>query len=753
MYLRKTSSGHRPASAASRASTTSGGYEASRPPVSLPSPNPRSSKHATNKGERHQSLPAGHAAAPPVDVCEAAALTEKSSYFSLSARSSYERRRGSGIMSPPISANSARSIHSDRGHDRTRTRNPGTGGDEIISVHRLRSNSGLSLHTNSAALRRYTDYNADGSSRLSPTDERVHAATRPERQAHDSKPVSPSADGPDDTHTASGVFSRETMRAVLTDSAARQQLWEYTHSRAGAESLDDLFGTASAHVEDRIVRDVYPGFVKRQLALRIKDSLGATSASAAQTPFRFGGLGQAFCLTDPYRPDNPIVFASDSFAHTMGYAKSEDLPRSGSILRLPGNHHEDAVMEDLVLSSRHRRDNQPFWSLVSVCPLKSASGRVRFLLCGLVDVSSAVNTQADILHALAAVSPNSALSPVTDRASVADTAERSPTFDNSTPRLQPLRADKGSSTKSFFNPFSRKRRTDGNDRPPSQAESRPLPLRCVSPLPSAIGAAVTRPATAQTGSDLPVYSRFMVLQYVPGSNHGSDSMAAAQPPGSRRGSRQGSTAPSTGNSPSPISRLKVAFSSLPMLELLGLGPAAHEAILYHDVFAVLSELAGSPSISPIFRANVRQHIVCSETASLELYVPASGGPPAPGVFSAGLGFGLALPATHATINSDETDAGGVPRRTSMFAGGRSKGDRDEGSRPLAGDKPASDGWWTAASGGRRRKSGTYERPPTSDRKVRELPRMQRLMSHWTPLKDSDGSFAWVVLVMSPVTER
>lgn len=168
--------------------------------------------------------------------------------------------------------------------------------------------------------------------------------------------------------------------------------------------LEMLFGDVDAHIKERIVRQIYPDFAKRQLTFRMKSSLGAASAGAAQTPFRFEGLGQAFCLTDPYRPDNPIVYASDSFARVMGYGRSEDIPRTGRFFRGPELNDEDAFSEELVVTRNHR-DNRPFWSLVSGCPLKTANGRVRFVLSGLVDVTDAVKTPDDIVHALSAVPP------------------------------------------------------------------------------------------------------------------------------------------------------------------------------------------------------------------------------------------------------------------------------------------------------------------------------------------------------------
>ncbi|KAL1902492.1 hypothetical protein Sste5346_001473 [Sporothrix stenoceras] len=871
----RKSSIQRPASALAKPASVLG-YEvsSSRPPVSMPTPphSSRSSKSASNRSERRRSLPAqassSAASVSSNDAYTLAKLPDELAHLDINGSlngSLYERRRSSGIMSPTMTMSSARSAYSDRGgyerndrHDRSdrndrnerperreRERSIASSTEETLSIHRLRSNSGLSLHTNIAALRRYTDYNADGSTRLPPTDERFDSDGRYNEEYFDgSNSRTPGAVA--GTPTTPKLLSWETVSAVLDDPVARQRLMEYTRSVGGTENLDFLekveqynkalhsvtalmanisttftcmtateplnlppqlnkslnadvkhvsssilpglemlFGDVNAHIKERVVRNIYPDFVKRQLMFRMKKSLGAASAGAASTPFRFEGLGQAFCLTDPYRPDNPVVYASDSFAQVLGYNRSEDIPRTGRFFRGPELSNEDSFCEDLVLTRNHR-DNRPFWSLVSGCPLKTASGRVRFVLSGLVDVTDAVKTQGDIVNALSATPPAAALPSPSNGLNIAVTreADHRPSSIMASqdangrrlakpekPEKSEKEKDRSSSSKSFFNPFSRKKRTaDTSAPPPSRGESMAsfnlgnevLSRPTQPPTTTTPQINLPPPMTPTLDDKTSMYSRFMVLQFVPGSSHGGqDYSSPMSPPASRRGSRYGSAAGVTSPPPpsSSVSRLKIAFSSLPMLDLLGLGPAAQEAVMYHDVFAVLSELAGSPSITPVFRANVRQRIVTSESASLELCIPASG-VIAPGTVSAGLGAGLASPAMNGSNGGGGSDEGAstASRRSSLLlSGGRSKRDSmDEevmSSWDMASNSRMGDGRWPPSS--RRKRSGTYERPGTGDRRGGAISgggRLQRLMSHWTPLKDVDGTVAWVILVMSPVVE-
>ncbi|CAK7213102.1 hypothetical protein SBRCBS47491_001688 [Sporothrix bragantina] len=815
----RKSSIQRPASAMAKSNGASSGYDYGRPPMPTTHQSSRSTK-AANKSERRRSLPASSSQPMSTDAHELARLPDELAHLALNA-TLYERRRTNGVMSPSMTISSARSTHSDRGgHERSRGRdrdNSITSAEETLSLHRLRSNSGLSLHTNSAALRRYTDYNADGSTRLPPTDERFDSDGRYGEELNDGRNGSPGVSG---TPTTPKLLSWEMVSAILDDPMARQRLMEYTRSYGGAENLDFLekveqynkalhsvtalmanisttftcmtateplnlppqlsrslnadvkhvsssilpglemlFGDVNTHIKERVLRNIYPSFAKRQLAFRMKTSLGAASAGAAHTPFRFEGLGQAFCLTDPYRPDNPVVYASDAFAHVLGYNRSEDIPRTGRFFRGPELSNGDSFVEDLVLTRNHR-DNRPFWSLVSGCPLKTASGRVRFVLSGLVDVTDAVKSQGDIVRAMSAETPTAATPSPSMGFSSLNTMNREiepPAAYAPSTRSKVSKSDKTSS-KSFFNPFSRKRRTDNNVAAPPSRDESATGFNFMTDMPPRSVQAALSPQMSVSPSVVPslddktsIYSRFMVLQFVPGSSHGQDYSGTSTPPISRRNSRYGSYASPTPPA-SSVSRLKIAFSSLPMLDLLGLGPAAQEAVMYHDVFAVLSELAGSPSITPVFRANVRQRIVTSESASLELSIPASG-IPAPGAFSAGLGAGLASPTNYQT-GSDESGASTASRRSSLLLSGRSKRDSaDEENIGASWDyTKAPESRWPGSTSGRRRRSSTYDRPPTSERRGGSA-RMQRLMSHWTPLKDVDGTVAWVILVMSPVVEQ
>ena len=103
-------------------------------------------------------------------------------------------------------------------------------------------------------------------------------------------------------------------------------------------------------------------------------------------------------LTDPARPDNPIVFANAAFLQMTGYDGREVLGRNCRFLQGPGTDRatvdalRDAMGEarDITVELlNYRRDGTPFRNEVRIGPLRDAQGQVRYFLATLHDVTLA----------------------------------------------------------------------------------------------------------------------------------------------------------------------------------------------------------------------------------------------------------------------------------------------------------------------------------------------------------------------------
>jgi hypothetical protein len=64
------------------------------------------------------------------------------------------------------------------------------------------------------------------------------------------------------------------------------------HVQTTLPALETLFGEIQKHVQDIVYTDIYPPFVRQQLALSAAKALSTDK-------HQYGGLGDCFCLTDP----------------------------------------------------------------------------------------------------------------------------------------------------------------------------------------------------------------------------------------------------------------------------------------------------------------------------------------------------------------------------------------------------------------------------------------------------------------------
>ncbi|KAJ5645329.1 PAS-associated C-terminal [Penicillium longicatenatum] len=134
-------------------------------------------------------------------------------------------------------------------------------------------------------------------------------------------------------------------------------------------------------------------------------------------PEKFQGtadaLAEVFCLTDPSRPDNPIIFASGEFHRTTQYGMDYVLGRNCRFLQGPktnpnsvrrirealkaGRHHSELFLN-------YRRDGSPFMNLLQCAPLCDSQGKVRYFIGAQVDVSGLAmeGAQMESLQALTA---------------------------------------------------------------------------------------------------------------------------------------------------------------------------------------------------------------------------------------------------------------------------------------------------------------------------------------------------------------
>ncbi|BAV46167.1 signal transduction histidine kinase [Mesorhizobium sp. 113-1-2] len=101
-------------------------------------------------------------------------------------------------------------------------------------------------------------------------------------------------------------------------------------------------------------------------------------------------------ITDPRRPDNPIVFANDAFLRLTGYERHEVLGKNCRFLQGPKTDKAAvdqirAAIEDNADVSvdilNYRKDGSTFWNALYISPVSNDKGEVQFFFASQLDVS------------------------------------------------------------------------------------------------------------------------------------------------------------------------------------------------------------------------------------------------------------------------------------------------------------------------------------------------------------------------------
>ncbi|KAK0635536.1 hypothetical protein B0T17DRAFT_612388 [Bombardia bombarda] len=201
--------------------------------------------------------------------------------------------------------------------------------------------------------------------------------------------------------------ARKALKAVhysnAVVAAALQSLHghEFTNSPAPSVENPTLQEKANAAFA-ALVREDLPAFVThtwiQTTSLSMKKRI--TGTLPAHLRQMSDGLAEVFCLTDPSRDDNPIVFASEEFYRTTQYGVSYAIGRNCRFLQGPktnpasvgrlrrmlaegaskGHHHYETLLN-------YRRDGSPFMNLLMCAPLLDNRGVTKYMIGAQVDVS------------------------------------------------------------------------------------------------------------------------------------------------------------------------------------------------------------------------------------------------------------------------------------------------------------------------------------------------------------------------------
>ncbi|KAK3398321.1 hypothetical protein B0T20DRAFT_353400 [Sordaria brevicollis] len=539
-------------------------------------------------------------------------------------------------------------------------------------------------------------------------------------------------------------------------------------ARNALPSLERLYREAKFAAEERLVNDLYPEFVKSQLADRLKASLSVTQSSSTNS-FKptYPGLGSAFCLTDSWKPDNPLVFASEGFMSMYGYERHEVFNNncrfmqghltSGDAVRqirnavFTGQEHTELVVN-------YHKDGTPFWNFLFICPLVE-DGIVRYCLGGQVDISKGMGTgHRDILDLLNFETSEVKSVPRTPE-EIPECSAQQPIIHIEEPHLTDEKTaaiPRRSHRQRLFDRFLPKKHVPDN----SHGESRPkystMSMNSrMSPSPTPMDGYVkewgisnpfhdrhqVEPELLRPPPSTPTpYSCFFVMRYVP-----SPSTSFHIFPHQTNDKRH-----------SRLPHLPVAFCSAEALDFLGL--KGHDPSIVHSrsIFSLLVCATSSTDlVEKTFRSSVLESMAAGESISLE--ISTLDGPissttsttpspsPSPTPSSKLSLFSHTRARSRSNVGLGGRDSPTACGRDGALSAAGSEYHRPSTSR-LFSDKLKEHG---AEKFGNIFRLAGHEKTQGAGGQKQQL-KGRKLSSHWTALKDAEGKVAWVVMILTSV---
>ncbi|WP_010161173.1 PAS domain-containing protein [Sphingomonas sp. PAMC 26617] len=114
-------------------------------------------------------------------------------------------------------------------------------------------------------------------------------------------------------------------------------------------------------------------------------------------------------ITDPRKPDNPIVFANKSFYRLTGYAHDEVLGHNCRFLQGPETEPATVELVCAAIAARepieidirnYTKDGHPFWNRLLIAPVFDTDGSIAYFFASQFDVTADYDNLADRVREL-----------------------------------------------------------------------------------------------------------------------------------------------------------------------------------------------------------------------------------------------------------------------------------------------------------------------------------------------------------------
>ncbi|GKT45195.1 phototropin-1 [Colletotrichum spaethianum] len=453
--------------------------------------------------------------------------------------------------------------------------------------------------------------------------------------------------------------------------------------------LESLFAESTRCVEQRVARTVYPAFIKHQLAISTSEFL-----NGARDGFTYPGLAESFCLADVLTPDFPVVAASDAFGSVTGYSKTEALSKNCRFLQ--GSLSDQNAIKRI--RDTIAREEESLELVLNYHRDGTPYWSLLFI-CPLMDISGKLRYYlGGQINVSASVGDcKDLLRILTSGPALGETREETSGRESRASRRM---SRAGSHERKHERRASLRNRDSLHNKGPKKSLFQPFRKHAMqntdnqeNTSPSqGVGLGLEQLLTVSSSEEQLSVSTRMDPVYSAYSR-----LIILQNTDGPSGFPPRSSSLPADPTKRKAAQLSVAYCSNAALEALGLSHFA-DNITHRDIFTVLSELADSPSITKSFKNTVRERILRDgKSATLDIM----------------LGGGY------------------LARKGSLmgFGGGRASKDDSEGFTKKH-NRPASRSGFASLVG--------------------EAGKMEKFISHWTPLKGAEEKVEWIVVIITPV---
>jgi PAS domain S-box-containing protein len=110
-------------------------------------------------------------------------------------------------------------------------------------------------------------------------------------------------------------------------------------------------------------------------------------------------------ITDPRRPDNPVVFANEAFQNLTGYSREEVIGRNCRFLQGPDTDPTTVSrIRDAIRGERdvqvdilnYKKDGGTFWNALYLSPTRNANGELQYFFASQLDVTDRIEAQSRV---------------------------------------------------------------------------------------------------------------------------------------------------------------------------------------------------------------------------------------------------------------------------------------------------------------------------------------------------------------------